>query len=230
MARDREHHVVMIRRHDFDLGTEPLPELLKLCERVLISVLGGRQNAPAPVEELSEPSVRSRLLGASNRMPGDEVDAFRHMRRDIAHGGGLDRADVRDDRAFLQLRADGLRDGLVGSDGRAQDDEIGAAHGIGRIGVHLRNEAKLFGAFARCGCRGRADDFANQSGTAGGVTDRRADQADADQRQALEHRPARAGHSIFHHAAPFRNCASAAMARLLSSSEPMVMRSALGKP
>ena len=98
----------------------------------------------------------------------------------------LDRADVGDDRAGLEMRADLPRDRAAGADRDADDDEIGALDRR-RVGLdHLIGEAELGDAPARRGrARGR-DDRAHDALRARRARDRGADQADADQRQAVE--------------------------------------------
>src|SRR5690606_10185706 len=69
---------------------------------------------------------------------------------------------------------------------------------------------------------GRSDDAARQATTADRMADRRADQADADQRYGIEV-PA-------HRVPALRKSASAATTVRLSASVPIVIRSAFGKP
>ena len=61
------------------------------------------------------------------------------------------------------MRADGFGDFLVGTDRRAQDDEIGAFHGIDGIGIGFRDEAKSLGPVASLGRRRATDDFADEA-------------------------------------------------------------------
>ena len=137
---------------------------------------------------------------------------------------GLDRADIGDDGAGLERAGNGPGDGAVGADGNAQDDAIGVAHGLGRVGVIAVAEGEFLGAAERLGAARRNGDVAREVPPPRGKRDRRADQADADQRQALED-------GLAHQAGFFpRNAPSAAITASLASSEPMVMRSALGRP
>ena len=66
MAGDRQHHVVMIRRHDLDLGAERGPERAQPLDRVRVGALRRRQNAPAVDEQLGETGIGSGMLGAGN--------------------------------------------------------------------------------------------------------------------------------------------------------------------
>ena len=101
----------------------------------------------------------------------------------------LHRADVGQDGAGLQMRRDLRGERPAGADRHAEDDEIGALHRLGGAVVALVDEAELqrrverLPACARC----RRSRLARPL-RAHGVADRRADQADADQRHALEHR------------------------------------------
>jgi hypothetical protein len=66
------------------------------------------------------------MLGAGDRVAGDEMDAFGHMRGNVAHDRPLGGADIGQDRALFQMRADLLGDRAAGADGDRQDDEIRA--------------------------------------------------------------------------------------------------------
>ena len=57
---------------------------------------------------------------------GHEMHVLRQMRAHVAHDRALHRADVGDDRAGREMRADLLRDRAAGADGNADDDEVGA--------------------------------------------------------------------------------------------------------
>ena len=98
----------------------------------------------------------------------------------------LDRADVGDDRARLEMRRDLLRHRAAGADGNAEDDEVGVLHGFG-IGLdHAVDDAELLHPRARLLRARGGDDLARQALRARGARDRAADQAEADQRDALE--------------------------------------------
>ncbi len=57
MAGDRQHHVVMLGGHDFDVGAERAPECLQLLDRGGVRAVGRRQDAPAVDEQLGEAGV-----------------------------------------------------------------------------------------------------------------------------------------------------------------------------
>ena len=77
MAGDRQHEVVMIRRHDLDLGAEPGPERAQLFDRGGIGAFRRRQDAPAVDEQFGEAGIGTGMLGAGDRMRRHEVDALR---------------------------------------------------------------------------------------------------------------------------------------------------------
>ena len=153
---------------------------------------------------------------------GTKCTPLRQMRGHVADHRALDRADVGHDRARRQMRADLLGDGAAGADRNADDDEIGAFD-RGGVGLdHLIGEPEFGHALARLRRARGGDDRARGALGAGGARDRRADQADADQRQAVEKR------GRFAHAAVPRNSASALTTSRFASSVPTVMRRACG--
>ncbi len=121
--------------------------------------------------------------------------------------------------------ADLLGDLAAGADRSADDDEIGAGD-RGGVGLdHLIGKAEFGDAPPRRGGARARHDLAHRALRARRPRDRRADQADADQRQAVEQR---CGFASQHHAGFARNSLSAATTRRLASSVPTVMRSAFG--
>ena len=86
------------------------------------------------------------------------------------------------------MRADLLGDRAAGADRDADDDEIGAFD-RGGVGLdHLIGDAELGDALARLRRARGGDDRAHRALRARRARDRGADQADADQRQAVEDR------------------------------------------
>ena len=87
-----------------------------------------------------------------------------------------------------EMRRDLLGDLAARADRSADDDEIGAGD-RGGVGLdHLVGEPEFGDAPARRGGAGACHDFAHGALRARRPRDRRADQADADQRQAVEQR------------------------------------------
>ena len=187
------------------------------------------------------------MFGASDRVAGDEMHSLGHMRGHVANDGAFHRADIGEDAARLKMRADLGGDRTAGADRHAQDDEIGALDGVTRVGVGLGDKPE---PQRRCPRRlglGGADDLSREPRPSRRVADRGTDQADADQRDALEHglrcvfRP-RVAHALLTPVWPapvwlapagwlvLTNSVSAATTARLSSAVPMVMRRLFGKP
>ena len=148
MAGDRQHQIVMVGRHDLDLGAERRPERAQPLDRVGIGAFGRRQDAPAVDEQFRETGIGAGMFGAGDRMRRHEMHAGRQMRRHVPHHRALDRADIGDDRARLEMRRDLLRDRAAGADRDAEDDEVGVLHGFGIGFDHAVDDAE-FAAPAR---------------------------------------------------------------------------------
>ena len=149
MAGDREHQVVMLRRHDLDVGAEQAPERSEPLHRLWVGPLGRRQNAPAILEQFGEAGVGAGMLGARDRMGRHEMHIVRQMRAHVPHDRPLHRADIGHDRAGFEMRRDLLGHGAANADGHADNDEIGAFDGL-RVGLDdLIGNAELDDALAR---------------------------------------------------------------------------------
>src|SRR5512143_1915531 len=124
------------------------------------------------------------------------------------------------------MRADLLRHLAANADRNADDDEIGAFDRLG-IGLgHLVGDAELDDALPRLGRPRGGDDPPHRALRAGGAHDGRADQAGADDGERVEQR-------LRHwrdEPLPLMKAVSASSTAQLSSSVPIVMRSASGKP
>ena len=70
------------------------------------------------------------MLGAGNRMAGNEADALRYMRANDLDHMFLDRADIGQDRALFEMRTNRGSQRAIGAHGGAEDDEIGVSYGI----------------------------------------------------------------------------------------------------
>src|SRR5437868_15231822 len=99
MAGDREHQIVVIRRHDLDPGAERGPERTYSLDGVWITALGWRQDAPAIGEQFGETGIGAGMLGARHWMRRYKMRGGRQIRSHVPHHGGFDRADVGNDRA-----------------------------------------------------------------------------------------------------------------------------------
>ena len=169
----------------------------------------------------AKPEVRPGIFRAGDRMAGDKMNASGNVGRHVVHHRGLDRADVGDGRAPLQLRADFFRHRAAGADRNADDHQVGIGD-RGRAGVHHRvGEPQFADALPRrLGARRRHDGTHDAERTRR-ARDRAADQADADQRQAVEE------DWRSHHSRPM-NSFSAATTSRLASSVPTLSRNAFG--
>ena len=168
----------------------------------------------------AKPEVGPGVFRAGDGMAGDEMDAGRNVGRHVAHHRGLDRADVGDGCARLEVRADLLGHRAAGADWNADDHQVGAGNRGGAGVHHCVGEPQFADALPRrLGAR-RRHDFAHDAERARRARDRAADQADADQRQAVieDWRS--------HH--PSKNSFSAATTSRLASSVPTLSRSAFG--
>ena len=222
VAGDRQHQIMMIRRHDLDPGAKRRPERPQLLDRLCRCALRRGQDTPAVDEQLGETGIGAGIFGAGDGMRRHEMNAGGEMRRHLAHHRALDRADVGDDGARCEVTFDFLGDRAAGADGNAEDDEIGAVGGL-RVAVHHAIGNAEFpdprpGLFRARG----GDDFARQTLSTRGARDRTADQSEADQRHPVETR-------MRVHGAAMKSRSASTTSRL-ASSMPMVMRKACGRP
>ena len=183
-----------------------------------------RQDAPAAVEQLGEACVGAGMLGAGDRVAGDEMDALAADGADRSRDHrALDRADIGDDRAGFNGRRDGLARWRHSAERRGENDEIGAFHGSRRAVVSDVGEVHGLRGFEirlvshrdrRCAPPDRARFIARA---------RTSRSARSRERDAVEHGLGlRSCHSP--------NSASAATTARLALSGPIVMRSASGRP
>ena len=86
----------------------------------------GCQDTPAVAKQLGEAGLGSRMLGSGDRVSGDEMNAGRNMRLQVADHHLLDRSDIGQDRAIHQHRADPLTDLRVGGERRCDHNQVRA--------------------------------------------------------------------------------------------------------
>ena len=188
VAGDAEYQVVVVGRHPLDIGAELAPERRELVDRSFVGALRRRQDAPAVDEQFGEARVGTGIFGAGDRMRRDEMHVRGQVRGHVAQHRALDRADVRHRGALHQMRADLLGDLAAGANRDADDDQVSPFH-RGGVGLdHLIGEAQLGDALSRLRRARRGDDRTNQALGARAARNRAADQAKADQRQAIEDR------------------------------------------
>ena len=220
MAGDGQHHVVMVGRHDLDLGAKSGPERAQFFHRRGIGALGRRENAPAIDEQFSETGIRTGVLGTGDGMRRNELRACRQMRLHVPHHRAFDRADIGHNRAGLEVRRDLLRHGATGADGNAEDDEVGIPDRFSIAFHHAVDDTEFGDARARLRRTCGRDDLPGEALRPRGARDRAADQAEADQRNLFEYR---AGLHL-----PAMKARKASSTSRLASSVPMVRRSACG--
>ncbi len=191
VAGDGEHQIVMLGAHDLDLGAAaPRQNCLELLNGVRDRVSGsGVSTHQRPSNSSAKPDSGPDCSVPAIGMAGNEMHALRHVRGDIAHDGGLHRADIGQDGAGLQSRRDLLGDRAAEADRYAQDDEIGVPH---RLRGGWRNRRRSSPAAAAvstvAGVRASRQSTSRQLARGGHAwLMRRADEADADQGDALEH-------------------------------------------
>ena len=148
MAGDREHQIVMLGVHHLDLAAEALPELPSASRRAAGSAPGGGVRMhQRPSNNSAKPASGPDCSVPAIGWAGMKCTPLRNMRADIAHHRRLDRADIADDRARLQMRRHLLRELAESADRRREHDEIGVAHAVGDVVVQRIGEAD---------CRARA--------------------------------------------------------------------------
>ena len=120
-------------------------------------------------------------------MAWNEVNVLWNMRADIADDGGLDRTGVRKDRALPQVRRHLGCKRAECADRRAENDEIRAANCVACALIHLIRKFKSAnGGAGRLG-PGAGRNPRREIRPAHRMTERRADKADANQRDVLKH-------------------------------------------
>ena len=221
MAGDGEDQVVVLGRHDFDIGAERFPEPGQPFYRGGIGILWRRENAPPVDEQLRETGIGAGMFGAGDRMAGNEMDPAGNMRPHRANDVALDRTHIGDGRAGFEVRTDLARDRTTGADRHAYDHEIGVGHRGGGAIDDLIGKSKLGNALPRRLRPRRGDDRLHQTQRSRRPRNRTPDQADADQCKTIVQ-----GNGGAH--LPSKKSFSAATTRRLASSVPTDRRSAFG--
>jgi hypothetical protein len=221
VAGDRQHQVMVLRGHRLHVGAEAAPESREPVDRDGIGVLRRRQDRPAVLEQLGETGVGTRILGSGDGMGRDEMHPGRQVRRHLTDHRTLDGPHVRDDGVGRQHRSDRLGDRAAGPDRDAGDHQVGAPGGAGGVGMILVAEADFLGPAQHMRRGIGKHDAPREPADTGAPGDRRADEPDPDDRDAVEER----GHDD-----RSRKALSAATVARFASSSPIVMRSASGRP
>ena len=222
VGRDGEDAVVVLGVDALDLAAQTLPEGFELRHRVRIAVGQRRQDAPAALEQIEQRRLGAGILRARHRMCRHEVHALGDVRRHVGDHGLLHRTHVGDDAAGLERGGNRLGGRAAGTDGRADDHQVGIPAGFRQIGAAMVGELQLVGEGCGLGAARRRDDMLGEAALAGLQRDRAADQADADQRDLAEQR--------FAHFFAATKRASEACTAFTSVSVPTVMRRCSGSP
>ncbi len=192
---------------------------------------GGVRMRPAIDEQRGEARVRAGLLRARHRVGRDEPRMRGQNRLELRDHRGLDRADVRHDRARLQRRRDRPTDLPVRADRRAEDDAIGVPRPLRRDRSCRRRPRPSASARARALRRSVRDhDPARRVLLADGAGERRPDQPDPDDRQLAEHRLIERRPEPLSHDRVLTNSVSASTTPRFASSSPTVSRRHSGSP
>ena len=214
-----KHEIVVIGIHPLGIGAERLPEPFETLDRGLVRVGLGHDQVPAVVEEFGKAGGRSRLLGAGERVGGDEMHAFGDMRGHGIDHGALDRADIAHCGAGGEHGADFGGHGGHCAHGDAEHHQIGAFTGFGGAVADAVAKADVAGRLAGGLRAGIARHFARHARAFHRPEHRRGDEPEADQRHPVVDRGCRLGHS----ASPMNWPMAWATRRQLGSS-PTVMR------
>ena len=175
---------------------KPLPHPADRGHRLGGGLGRRRQDAPAVAEQLGKAGFGSGMLGAGDRVAGNEMHTRRDMRPQIADHGLLDRADIGQDRAVLQRRPDPPPDFGIGGERRRDDHEIGTRDRLCRVVASSRRQSPAAAPRPksrpaerkrRCGLGAVAAQRPGERGP---------DQPDPDQRHPVEELAAHRPHQI----------------------------------
>ena len=137
MAGDGEHEVVVRRIHLLDLGAERRPEGGEPRDRRRIRASGGVRMHQRPWNKVGEAGIRPAILGAGDRMGGNDRRAGQR-RRSAAATPALDEPTSLTIASARQAVGDRRRRRRHRADRHAQDDEIG----VGDRGAGLRRRRR----------------------------------------------------------------------------------------
>ena len=190
MAGDREHEVVMVGRHDLDLGAERRPRTRASFSTAAGSVpSGGVRMHQRLMNSSAKPESGPECSVPATGCAGTKCTPCRQIRRHVPHHRALDRADVGDDRAGLEMSgAISCATGPQAPTGMQRMTRSASFTASALVSTHAIDDAEL--GHPRAGLlrtRG-GDDFARQALRPRGARDRAADQPEADQRDAFEER------------------------------------------
>ncbi len=212
----------MLRVHGLDMSPHAPPQRLEPRHGGGIRVRGRRQDGEPVLEKLREPRLGPGMLGAGHRVARHEVHAFGQVRAHRRQDRALHRAHVGDDRTGCQVRLHRRRNGAACADRGRDDDQVRRIHGIADLRMHAVRDREVLDALAHIRIGIMARDMRGQPIRADRQGERRSDQADADDRDALEYR-------LLAHASS-TNVRRASTTSCISSRCPIDMRTHSGRP
>ena len=147
VAGDGEHDVVVLGRHGLDRRAERAPQRRDLLDRFLVAPLAWGQDAPAAVEQLGEARVWTGMLGAGDRMAGDEYCLASEARRERWRiTAALTEPTSVTMAPCAEMRRHGLHRIGGGADRHGDEHELGVLHRLSRGVGNGIAEAELLGA------------------------------------------------------------------------------------
>src|SRR6476469_2018726 len=166
------------------------------------------------------------MLGASDRVAGNEDGLRRKHGENLTDHRRLDRADLGDDGTFTKMRSHGFHRIGGGANRHGNEHKLGVLHRLRRGVGNGIAEAELLAAVVHLRGGVVADDAPGEPARLDAAGDRGADQPKPDDDNGVEHW---LGHCRFVPVASMKALSASSTARF-SSSVPMVMRNASGKP
>ena len=188
VAGGGQHLIMVIDRHLCHLGAAGLPHGLDLGGgRRVCPRQGGEDDAPVAVE-FGEGGIDPALFRAGDGVAGDETRG--QPTKDLAgilHHAALDAATIGQNGARGQMIADSGEGCGHSPQGYGDEDQIGAGHRPGRVLVVAVDHPQLDGPLQIAQRAPAANHLAHEASPAQGPGQGAPDEADADNRELLDH-------------------------------------------
>jgi hypothetical protein len=214
----RQEIVVARRGHLLDHRADAFPETAHERHRGRQRARGGRQHTAPADEEIGARGGHRGLLAAGDRMGADHGPTA-PSRLEVPHHLRLHAAHVGEDGRGRRVRTQGARQLGAAAHGDGQHDHSRPGGGLRKRGGDAVDHPALECELQISRAAAEADHLADQSCAPRRQRERAADQADADDAQALDH--------PIH---PARTAPRASMKRWFSSASPTVTRRYSGNP
>jgi hypothetical protein len=185
MAGDREHEIMMIRRHDLDLGAEAGPERAQFFDASASVPSGGVRMHQRLMNSSGKAGIGPECSVPATGCAGTKWTPDGICGPHVARDGALDRTDVGHDRALFENGAISWATGPQAPTGM-QRMTRSAPFDRFRVGLQHRIDNTQFlhpRAGFRRACRG--DDLAGKALQLRGTRNRATDQTKTDQRNAF---------------------------------------------